>query len=171
MKVYHKLTGLALLGTFAFGGGVLSGTVALVDTMGVTFGDLDVINTVDNGELDPLTFSISVENNRTTGYSVTAISTNNGKLVNTTSGGDPGTDGNNIRYTVSCNDLDSGGVSYAVGASNLDLHSSNASDLLTPNLTVATPSTSTTCTIGIPSDETYGELFAGTYSDTLTISF
>jgi len=170
MKVYYKLTALALLGTFAFGDGVLSGTVAPVDNMGVNFGDLDVIDTVD-GELDSLTFSISVENNRTTGYSVTAISTNSGKLVNTTSGGDPGTDGNNIRYTVSCNDLDSGGVSYAVGASKLALHSINASDLLTPNLTVATPSTSTTCTIGIASGETYGELFAGTYSDTLTISF
>lgn len=169
MKVYHKLTVLALLGTFAVGTGV-SGTVALVDTMGVTFGDLDVIDTVDNGELDPLTFSISVENNRTTGYSVTATSTNGGKLVNTTSGGDPGTDGNNIRYTVSCNDLESGGVSYAVGASGITL-SSAESDLLTPNLTVATPSTSTTCTIGIASGETYGELFAGTYSDTLTISF
>ncbi len=166
MKAFQKLTLLGLLGTFAFGQTTLTGSIDPVHNLSVTFQSSSV--TSGTTLVDP-TFSITVENNYVDGYMVQVKSLNLSKLINTSSVANIALDGNNITYTIACDDLKSNGVTYATGVDDLTLTANAFYSLLTPNLNAPTPAASTTCTIDIDDTETYSELYSGSYEDTLTI--
>jgi hypothetical protein len=172
MKVYHKLIALALLGTVAFGTGV-SGTVSILNSISTNLvGQTDI---TEAGNLIEPNFTITINNNIVSGYEIGALSNNNSQLLSTTVGVDLNKDGHNIDYKLECFDLASGGTTYANGTvvSGVILTDNigTTPDILTSNNVVATPSIETTCTIRVDSDETYGELFAGSYEDTLILLF
>lgn len=166
MKAFHKLTLLGMLGTFSFGQITLTGSIDPVHNISVIFDSSSV--TSGTTLVDP-TFTITVENNYTDGYMAQVKSLNLSKLINTASGVDTNLDGNNITYTIDCNDLTLNSVTYAAGVDNLTLAANAFYTLLTPNLNAPTPVASTTCTIDIDDTETYSELYPGSYEDTLTI--
>ena len=165
MKIQTKMVALVLLGTVAFGADY--GTVAEVSAITIDTSNAGTNMLVSGSSIADNTVGITIQNNKEEGYEVKASSSNAGKMFNDASGADTSLDGHNIHYDLVC---DSAFDSYAT-VSDLTLTTTPTNLIHTGTPNKATPSTASTCTIDIHNDESYDELLAGTFTDTITLTY
>lgn len=142
----------------------------LLDTINnittVVTNETDVFST---GNFVTPNFTVTINNNHTNGYTITARSTNGSKF--NLAGGDPNQDGQSLEYQFNCSGVTLTDTTFvpSTGLQTLTSDVSGTVMLSVPNPSSATSDEDMTCTCQLISGETVSELFAGTYNDTVTI--
>ena len=166
MKIQTKITALLLTLPLAYATG-LTGTVAATTGSIV----LSTAPTLDGTSYTSGVIDLTLNNNAVGGWKAEAQSANASKFINSTLG-DLG-DGYNFEYDISCSEIvaDANFLEAIAAKPDVDLTIADTNYVISDKTSPTYPSTgSVSCTIDSLDDESVGELFAGTYTDTITIS-
>ena len=171
MKIQTKLTALLLTLPIAYATD-LSGSIS--ETNGII--DLSTAPTLDGTSYTSGVIDITLNNNAVGGWKAEATSANGSMFAlqeNGTNAADYATeDGKNLQYDVSCEELvaDSSNLEGIAAISDTTLVGNTATTISTES-SPAYPSTgSIACSIDLITGESVGELFAGSYAETITLS-